>query len=124
MTDQSAKESVLQMSIHTRDAAQRNIDRLAAEMPERAHREGDQPLPTVNALPCIQDLVVADIERRKAIGRRRYGTVLQPFNGRNSLRDAYEEAIDLAVYLRQLLYEHETPQPVAAVDPQGGVTTE
>lgn len=103
---ESARESVLKMAVNTRDSAQRTIDRLA--VPERANREGDQSLPTTNDLPCIQDLVIADIERRKDVGRRRYGTVLQPFNGRDSLRDAYEEAIDLAVYLRQLLFEHES----------------
>lgn len=109
--ERSAKESVLQMSIHTRDAAQKNVDRLATELhtPERANREGDQPLPTVNDLPCIQDLVIKDIEQRKEVGRRRYGTVLQPFNGRNSLLDAYQEALDLAIYLRQLLEEQSTP---------------
>lgn len=112
-----AKEHVIQMAMHQRDAAQKVVNRLAAEIPERANREGDQPLPTTNEHPCIQDLVIADIERRKDVGRRRYGTVLQPFNGRNSLRDAYEEAIDLAVYLRQLLYEVEEPPAVAAVDP-------
>lgn len=76
-----------------------------SDIPERGRREGDQPLPVTNNGPCIQDLVIADIETRKAVGLRRYGTVLQPHNGRNALLDAYEEAIDLAVYLRQLLYE-------------------
>lgn len=112
MADSRVKESVLALAIHSRDTAQRTIDRLASEIPERANRDGDQPLPTVNELPCIQDLVIADIERRKEVGRRRYGTVLQPFNGRDSLRDAYEEAIDLAVYLRQLLYEHEAERAI------------
>jgi hypothetical protein len=70
-------------------------------------RYGDQQLPSRNDHPCIQDMVIADIEARKAVGQKRYGTVLQPFNGRNALRDAYEEAIDLAVYLRQCLYEQE-----------------
>lgn len=75
--------------------------------PERANRENDQPLPVKNDYPCIQDLVIKDMEHRKEIGLKRYGTTLQPFNGRNSLRDAYEEAIDLAVYLRQLIFEQE-----------------
>lgn len=45
---------------------------------------------------------------RKEIGRERYGTVLQPFNGRDALRDAYEEALDLCQYLKQALVERET----------------
>jgi hypothetical protein len=63
--------------------------------------------PEVNDLPCVQDMVVTDIEARKKVGIERYGTVLQPFNGRSSLMDAYQEALDLAIYLRQLLYEEE-----------------
>lgn len=68
-------------------------------------RPGDQPLPNKNNFPFIQDQVIADIESRKAIGIERYGTALQPFNGRDALQDAYEEAIDLAVYLKQCLVE-------------------
>lgn len=68
-----------------------------------AHRE--QEMPVKNDQPCIQDMVIADIEKRKAIGLQRYGTLLQPFNGRDSLRDAYEEALDLCQYLRQALEE-------------------
>lgn len=64
-------------------------------------------MPVKNDGPCIQDLVIADIERRKAIGLERYGTLLQPFNGRDALRDAYEEALDLCQYLRQVLEERD-----------------
>lgn len=70
-------------------------------------REGDQALPVKNDRPDIQTLVIADIESRKAIGIERYGTALQPFNGRDSLRDAYEESIDLAMYLKQTMVERE-----------------
>lgn len=63
--------------------------------------------PEKNNLPCVQDMVIADIDARKQVGIERYGTVLQPFNGRSALMDAYQEALDLAIYLRQLLYEEE-----------------
>jgi hypothetical protein len=66
-----------------------------------------QENPIVNNGPCIQDLVIQDIEARKQVGIERYGTVLQPFNGRSALMDAYQEALDLCAYLRQLLYEEE-----------------
>lgn len=65
----------------------------------------DQPSPTPNDRPAIQDLVIADIEDRKRLGIERYGTVLQAFNGRNALVDAYQEALDLVIYLRQVLEE-------------------
>jgi hypothetical protein len=63
--------------------------------------------PVKNDKPCIQDLVIEDIEARKKVGIERYGTVLQPHNGRSALLDAYQEALDLCQYLRQLLYEQE-----------------
>jgi len=76
-------------------------------MATRADREHDQPLPTPNSQPVIQDLVIADVRARLAIGIERYGTGLQPYNGRDALRDAYEEALDLAAYLRQVIYERD-----------------
>ena len=63
-------------------------------------REGDQPLPVKNSRTDIQSLVMADLESRRELGIKRYGTALQAFNGRDMLQDAYEEALDLAVYLR------------------------
>ena len=71
----------------------------------RPKRPTEQPAPVANAGPCIQDLVIADVQARKEVGRARYGTVLQPFNGRDALRDAYEEALDLCQYLKQALVE-------------------
>lgn len=77
--------------------------------PTRAGRAGDsQALPTINDGPCIQDMVIADIERRKAVGFERYGTYLQPNNGRDALLDAYEEAVDLTMYLKQALVERDS----------------
>ena len=50
-------------------------------------------------------LVLADMEARRRLGIERYGTPLQPHNGRDALTDAYQEALDLAVYLRQAIEE-------------------
>lgn len=72
-------------------------------------RPGDQPLPTVNEEPDIQSQVIADIAARREVGISRYGTALQPFNGRDSLRDAYEEALDLCMYLKQCMVERDRP---------------
>lgn len=61
--------------------------------------------PTPNGLPAVWDLVVHDMKERDAEGRRKYGTRLQPGNGRKPLIDAYQEALDLVVYLRQEIAE-------------------
>ncbi len=64
-----------------------------------------EPDPKGNDNPSIHDLVVKDIESRKKFGLHKYGKHLQAGNGRNALKDAYEEALDLACYLKQLMEE-------------------
>lgn len=69
-----------------------------------------QPAPTPPADPGavpIGDLVRADLAARMAAGRATYGTDLYPGNGRDALWDAYEEALDLAQYLRQAIAERD-----------------
>ena len=79
--------------------------------------ETDQVAPIPNDRPFIQDLVVEDVEERKQHGIRKYGTALQSGNGRDMLLDAYEEALDLTVYLRGLLDEaSRMPQPYSVND--------
>lgn len=70
-------------------------------------RPGDQPLPVPNDNPDVQSQVIADIEARRELGIERYGVALQPHNGRDALRDAYEEALDLAMYLKQAIVERD-----------------
>ncbi|MGW0486190.1 hypothetical protein [Nonomuraea sp. NPDC003214] len=74
-------------------------------MPELKQRPGDQPLPVRNDHPDIQSLVLADIAQRRQVGIDRYGTALQPHNGRDALRDLYEELLDGVMYARQLIEE-------------------
>lgn len=80
-----------------------------------------QPPPVdVPGAPSVHALVVADlaelfppghsqlavdVDERGAFGRRKYGQTLQPGNGRDPVADAYEEALDLACYLRQAMAE-------------------
>lgn len=64
-----------------------------------------EPAPVKNHHRPVQDLVVEDIAKRKQMGLAKYGTLLQPFNGRDALKDAYEESLDQTIYLRQLLEE-------------------
>jgi hypothetical protein len=52
--------------------------------------------------------VIADIRERERTGILVYGQALQPHNGRDALQDAYEEALDLACYLKQALLERGT----------------
>lgn len=71
-----------------------------------AHR-CPEPEPAPNDSTPIWDLVIEDMRRRDHLGRKRYGTPLQAGNGRDALQDAYEEALDLAVYLRQAIEERD-----------------
>ncbi len=68
----------------------------------------------------VIDFVLADIRERAEKGKQKYGTYLQTNNGRNSLWDAYQEAIDLVMYLRQALLEQEDITRNKQVDCTGG----
>lgn len=71
----------------------------------------DQPLPVPNEQPSVTSMVLADLTERERLGIGRYGTTLQPHNGRDALVDAYQEALDLSLYLRQAIAEQDTPAP-------------
>lgn len=69
----------------------------------------NQPLPAhVIGAPAVVDLVKADLDERDRVGTKTYGVRLQPGNGRNALQDAYEEALDQALYLKQAIEERKT----------------
>ena len=59
-----------------------------------------QPSPIQTDERHTVDVVREDLETRKQMGIKKYGVALQPSNGRDSLQDAYEEALDLCVYLK------------------------
>lgn len=61
--------------------------------------------PIPNETRPIWDMVVDDMKSRDFVGRAKYGTPLQAGNGRDHLQDAYEEALDMAVYLRAAIEE-------------------
>lgn len=65
----------------------------------------DQPPPIPNESRPVWELVIEDMKERDHVGRARYGTPLQTNNGRDALVDAYQEALDLVVYLRQAIEE-------------------
>lgn len=87
-------------------------------------RPGDQQLPVPNDGPSMHDLacddiredhgdhpcaagVIADLQARKQVGLERYGSLLQAHNGRDALRDLYEELQDGLVYAKQAETERE-----------------
>lgn len=91
--------------------------------PDRAVREGDQPLPIAGKSDVLADLI-RTLERhpdlfdpravemlkplqaeRQSLGVKRYGRILQTFNGRDAHLDALQELLDFMVYLHQTAME-------------------
>jgi hypothetical protein len=68
-------------------------------------RNTEQPNPITTDLPAITDLVIVDFKERMEMGIEKYGIPLQPNNGRDPLIDAFQEAMDLVLYLRQAIFE-------------------
>lgn len=65
--------------------------------------------------------VMADLIDRMEIGKEEYGVLLSTHNGRDALQDAYEEALDLACYLKQAMLERDdTSTDVNSKLPIGG----
>jgi hypothetical protein len=83
---------------------------------KRDHATTPEPPPKENTSRPIWELVIEDMGRRDHEGRRRYGTPLQAGNGRDALVDAYQEALDLCVYLRQAIEERPKPVMVTPED--------
>jgi hypothetical protein len=59
----------------------------------------DQPLPVEGEGDMWRE-VIEDMEERRKVGIERYGKPVQMFNGRDNLRDLYEELLDGAVYCK------------------------
>lgn len=66
--------------------------------------ERDQPLPVPGKIP-VQEVMIGAIRERREHGKRKYGRALETHNGRDALKDAWEEAIDLFTYLTQMRLE-------------------
>jgi len=67
-----------------------------------------EPNPIVNEEKPVWAQVMMDMQERNDRGVKEYGTPLQPFNGRNALKDMYQEDLDRTVYLKQHLIEQES----------------
>lgn len=75
---------------------------LLVDQPAPVQEERDNPAcwPLVIAGEADAGLV-ADMMARDELGRSRYGVPLRVWNGRDALADAYQEGLDLVVYLEQ-----------------------
>lgn len=75
-------------------------------------RETEQELPEPNSEEYCQDSllprVTEALHESMVIGIEKYGTALQPFNGRDVHRDLFEEWVDLGVYLEQMRRERDS----------------
>ena len=87
--------------------AREKRQRSAREQLELRLAQIKQPDPVKTDEPAAWDLVMADMRARDNFGYQKYGTRLQAHNGRDSLADAYQEALDLAVYLRNEIYKRD-----------------
>jgi hypothetical protein len=65
-----------------------------------------EPMPEKGSIDILP-LVINDLMKRDKVGTKKYGTTLQANNGRDCLMDAYQEALDMVMYLRQLITERE-----------------
>ncbi len=63
--------------------------------------------PPVYGGKVVYTELIKDIESRAEFGRLKYGQDLMTGDGRNTIKDAYEEVLDLAMYFKKLLMEQE-----------------
>jgi hypothetical protein len=71
----------------------------------------EQPTPKTG-IGDVTGMVLYDLTKRRMQGIEQYGTPLMTHNGRDALVDAYQEALDLCLYLRQAIAERDdSPNP-------------
>ena len=65
--------------------------------------------------------VKKDLDARNQLGYQSYGGPMEPHDGRDALRDAYEEALDLVMYLKKAIIERDgLGKPVNSI-PRGRI---
>lgn len=69
-----------------------------ADIPQPAPKPGQQ---------MVMWAVISDLQARAEMGKKKYGGYLMTHNGRDALMDAYQEALDLVMYLRQAILERD-----------------
>ena len=73
----------------------------AQPAPEQSTSEAVWPTIFTNENFALPEWLVADMRERNELGSARYGTPLRVWNGRDAVIDAYQEALDLIVYVQQ-----------------------
>jgi len=66
----------------------------------------------------FQENVVSEMRKRDILGLSRYGTHLQPFNGRDALEDLKDEVLDSVCYISQAIYEGRDVDGILAINRQ------
>lgn len=56
---------------------------------------------------AVLPLVLRDMAMRIEMGMEKYGQALQTNDGRDPIVDAYQEVLDLAMYLRKAIWERD-----------------
>lgn len=87
---------------HDTESSYQKFDKIEETI--KNYLEQPSPIPQPTLSPIVY-LVISDMINRMKEGEKKYGTKLTAFNGRSALRDAYEEAMDLTLYLKQRLEE-------------------
>ena len=73
---------------------------------QRENATKPEPKPTGKGQKVWEE-VIKDMQARDDFGKSKYNTRLKTHNGRDALVDAYQEALDLCVYLKQVIMERE-----------------
>lgn len=89
-------------------------------MADKRDPKRDQPLPEPGELNVQQVLSKAVLERMQ-YGIDKYGSPLETFNGRDPIRDVWEELLDALTYMTQIRLERGDRLP--GMDPADRVTT-
>jgi hypothetical protein len=77
---------------------------------------------SINSYPGCKELI-EDMVERKDFGLRKYGTILHSDNGRDHTKDAYDEVLDLLVYLRTMMAEDEVFYALFWLDYRNAMST-
>lgn len=94
--DQPAPEDLMESFVQ-------EAEEEAATVEPLRQREGDQRLPEPNGWPGAHSVAIRFMQARQDLGLRRYGSALQPFSGRDGLKDLIDELADGLVYAIRLM---------------------
>ena len=78
----------------------------------------DKQQPPIEGSTDVLPMVIEDLQARALTGALKYGKPLQTFNGRDALTDAYQEALDMCMYLRQMIEERKQEVRIMSDDGQ------